>query len=169
MNVVSSSNWRELGTSFLNLGVPWYYTDPSCALLEKSTGIIQLSPEGDVNSGTNQLDKIKKETFCNKKCHLVRVCLVFNWQCFGKHFYDFVAISVGKCFSIDQWTSQILSFSWYLLVQLLHLPLQFHQLMFRNCRQTRSHFESRLKTMDFPRYGSQSERAKIPILWRGGY
>ena len=89
MNVVSSSNWRELGTSFLNLGVPWYYTDPSCALLEKSTGIIQLSPEGDVNSGTNQLDKIKKETFCNKKCHLVRVCLVFNWQCFGNHFLWF--------------------------------------------------------------------------------
>ena len=69
---------ENLEASFRNLRVPRYYTDPSFALLEKSTGIIQVSPEGDVNSGTNQLDQIKKETFCNKKCHLVRVCLLFN-------------------------------------------------------------------------------------------
>ena len=36
---------------------------------------------------------------------LVRVCLRCNWQCFGK--------------------SQILSLSWHLLDQLLHLPLKF--------------------------------------------
>ena len=37
----------------------------------------------------------------------------------GIIFYHFVANSVRKFF-------QILSLSWYLLVQLLHLPLKFH-------------------------------------------
>ena len=80
---------------------------------------IQLSPEGEVNSGAYNLywhakrrgiyqalwtdpegdscfsiyqiswKKIKKELFVNKRRHLARVCLRFNWQCFRNHFLWF--------------------------------------------------------------------------------
>ena len=42
------------------------------------------------------------ELFLNKRRHLDRICLLFNWQCFGIIFYDFVANSVGKFFSTDK-------------------------------------------------------------------
>ena len=54
-------------------------------------------------------------------------------------------------FSTDQstLTSQILTLSWYLLVQKLHLPPRF---IFWNCHGTRSHFESRPKTVNIHGY-----------------
>ena len=60
--------------------------------------------------------KIKTELFVNKRRHFVRVCLRFNWQCFGDHFSWFCCKFSGK----------ILSLSWYLLARLLHLPLKSH-------------------------------------------
>ena len=46
--------------------------------------------------------EIKKELFVNKRHHLVRVCLRFNWRCFRDHFLWFVANSVRKFFAINQ-------------------------------------------------------------------
>ena len=70
--------------------------------------------------------KIKKELFINKKRHLGTVCLYFNWQCFGDHFYTFVANSVRKFFYRPvNINNPNLSLSWYFLVQLIHFPLKF--------------------------------------------
>ena len=46
--------------------------------------------------------QIKKELFVNKRHHLLRVCLRFNWRCFREHLLWFVANAVRKFFSIDQ-------------------------------------------------------------------
>ena len=77
------------------------------------------NPEGDNCFSIYQISwrKIKKELFVKKRCHFVTICFRFNWQCFRDHFLWF------RC---KLTTSQILPLSWYLLAQLLHLPLQFH-------------------------------------------
>ena len=89
-------------------------------------------PEGDSSFSifTKSVGwKWKKKKLVNKRRHLVRVFLRCKLKVFrGSFFYDFVAKSVRNFFSTDQLTStsQILSLSWYLLEQLLHLPLKFH-------------------------------------------
>ena len=60
-------------------------------------------------------------------------------------------------------TSQILSLSWYLLVQLLNLPLKFHV---RNL----SHFESHPKTGNIQGYSELREpirtrESRYPLIW----
>ena len=72
--------------------------------------------------------KIKEELFVDKKKHLLEFVYVSIDSVSGIIFYDFVANSVRRFFSSDHLTptTQILSLSWYLLVQLLYLPLKFH-------------------------------------------
>ena len=72
--------------------------------------------------------KIKEELFVDKKHHLEFVYVSID-SVSGIIFYDFVANSVRRFFFSSNHltpTSQILSLSWYLLVQLLQLPLKFH-------------------------------------------
>ena len=114
---------------------------------------MQLSPEGEVNSSGGYISrhvasryisaltdlerdncfsiyqiswiKIRKELSVNKRRHLVRVCLRFNWQCFGDDFLWFHCNSVRILF-LSTSKRPANTFSWYLLVQMLHLPLKFH-------------------------------------------
>ena len=55
-------------------------------------------PEGDSCFSIYQMSwiKIKKELLVHNRRHLRKSSL--NWQCFGVHFYDFVANSVRKFF-----------------------------------------------------------------------
>ena len=57
-------------------------------------------PEGDRCFSIYQISwlKIKKELFVNKRHHFVRVCLRFNWQCFGDHFLWFCCKFSEKIF-----------------------------------------------------------------------
>ena len=156
--------------------------------------IIQLSPKGEVNSGgnilchkvsryissavhqpwkgsscfsTNQISwiKIKKELFVNKRCHLGRICLHFNGQCFGIIFSDFVTNSVitdkpnfVSFFGIN-----------FLLVQLLHLPLKFH-LSKPSQNEKPYDFESCSKTVNIQGYSKLQEPIRThenlyPLIW----
>ena len=61
----------------------------------------------------------------------------------------------------------MLSLSWYLLVQLLLLTLKFS---FWNCRETRSYFESRPKTVNIHGYSELREPIRTrenyyPLIW----
>ena len=49
---------------------------------------LQTDPEGGSCFSIYQISwiKIKKKLFVNKRRRLVRVCLCWNWQCFGDHF-----------------------------------------------------------------------------------
>ena len=113
--------------------------------------------------------KSKRNFFINKRRHLEFVYR-FNWQCFGDHFfYYFVANSVRNFFYSNKstLTSHILFLSWYLLVQLLHLPPKF---IFWNCHGTRSHFESRPKTVNIHGYSELRKPIRTrencyPLIW----
>ena len=66
--------------------------------------VLWTNPKGDSCFSTYHIIwiQIKKELFVNKRHHLVRVCLRFNWRCFRDHLLRFVANAVRKFFSIDQ-------------------------------------------------------------------
>ena len=111
----------------------------------------------------------KKELFVNKRRHLEFV-YVSIWQCFGDHFLWFCCKFSQKIFYrlVNIPTSQSLSHSWYLLVQLLLFTANI------------SSFETVAKrgailnpvpkqwiSKDIPSYWSQSEGAKISIHWFG--
>ena len=110
--------------------------------------------------------KIEKELFVKKRRDLVRVCLRFNLQCLGGSFFMilfFLSTSKHRPAKF----CLFLGICWCSCFN--HLPLNF---IFRNCRETRSHFESVPKqwiSKDIPSYGSQSERAKVAIHWFGQY
>ena len=112
--------------------------------------MVFIDPEGYSCFSINQISwiKIKKVFFVNKRRHLKFVYTSID-SVSGTIFYDFRENSVRNFFYRPVNTSQILSLSWYLLVQLLHLPLKF---IFRNCRETRSHFESLPKTVNIQGY-----------------
>ena len=119
----------------------------------------------------NQLDKNQKGTFfVNKRRRLVRVCLRFNWQCFRDQLLWFCSKFSKKI--LFYWPVNTdkpnFSLSWYLLVQLLHLPLKFHlSKLLRN--DTQNPVLKQWISKDIPSYGRQSERAKIAIHWFGEY
>ena len=60
--------------------------------------------------------------------------------------------------------------AWYLLVQLLHLPLKFHlSKLSRNEKRFWIPSQKQWISKDIPSYGSQSKRSKFAIHWFGEY
>ena len=81
-----------------------------CIPRRKTSGIylaLWTDPEGVSCFSIYQISwiKIKKQLFVNKRLHLGRVCLHFNWKCFMNHFfYDFfVANSLRKFLCTGQY------------------------------------------------------------------
>ena len=113
---------------------------------------------------------IKNELFVNKRRHLEFV-YVSIWQCFGDHFLWFYSKFSQKIFfyrPVNIPTSQSLSLSWYLLVQLL--PFIANISSFETVAKRGAILNPVPKqwiSKDIPSYGSQSEGAKISIHWFG--
>ena len=113
---------------------------------------------------------IKNELFVNKRRHLEFV-YVSIWQCFGDHFLWFYSKFSQKIFfyrPVNIPTSQSLSLSWYLLVQLL--PFTANISSFETVAKQGAILNPVPKqwiSKDIPSYGSQSEGAKISIHWFG--
>ena len=97
----------------------------------------------------------KKELLVKTRRHLDFV-YVSIYSVSGIIFFDFVANSVINFFPTDQLTptSQILSLSWYLLVQLLHLPLKCH---LSKLSRNEKPFESGPKTVNIQGYSEVRE------------
>ena len=81
----------------------------------------------------------------------------FNWKCFGDHFFFMI---LWQIFSSDQSTptNQILSL------------FGICCFIFWNCRETRSHFESRPKTVNIHGYSELREpvgtrKNCYPLIW----
>ena len=115
--------------------------------------------------------KIKKELFVNKRCQLVTVCVCFNWQCFGNHFYDLVAYSV-RLFFLP--TSKCRQAKFCLFLRIVGEAASFTDKIWSF--ETVAKREAILNPLskqwiskDIPSYGSQSECAKIAIHWFGEY
>ena len=129
-------------------------------------------PEGDSCFTIYQISwiKLKKELFVNKRRHFFRVCLRFNWQCFGDHFLLFCCKFSGKFFfywpvntdkpnfvlifvgAADSFTAKISSLKTVAKQEDILNPIP-----------------KRWISKDIRSYGSQSERAKIAIHWFGKY
>ena len=67
---------------------------------EGNGGLLWSEPDGDSCFSIYQISwiKINREVFVNKRHHLVRVCLHFNWQCFGDHSIQFCCKFSKKIF-----------------------------------------------------------------------
>ena len=66
--------------------------------------------------------------------------------------------------------SRYISSAWYLLVQLLNLPLKFHlSKLSRNEKRFWIPSQKQWISKDIPSYGSQSKRSKFAIHWFGEY
>ena len=81
------------------------------------------------------------------------------WQCFGDHFLWFCCKFNKKIFFYQPVNTERpkLFLSWYFLAQLILLAL----FIFRNCRETRSHFESRPKTVNIQGYSELREPIRM--------
>ena len=105
--------------------------------------------------------KIKEELFVDKKHHLEFVYVSID-SVSEINFMILLQIQYGNFFPPTETpTSQILSLSWYLLVQLLHLPRSFETVAKREA--VLNPVPKQGISKDSPIYGSQSERAKIAI------
>ena len=113
--------------------------------------------------------KSKRNFFINKRRHSEFVYRL-NWQCFGDHFFIILLQIQWEIFFYSNQstlTSHILSLSWYLLVQLLHLPPKF---ISWNCHGTRSQLKSRPKTVNIQEYSELGKPIRTrencyPLIW----
>ena len=103
--------------------------------------------------------KIKKEISVNKRCQLARVCLRFNWQCFGDHFLSFCCKFSKKIFFHRPVNTNKPNFVSFLVF--IGAAATFTA-VFRNCRETRSRFESRPKTVNIQGYSELREPIRTP-------
>ena len=123
-------------------------------------------PEGYSCFSTYQISWIKinkKEIFVLKTRSLIGVYYVSIDSVRGIIFIIFLQTQWESFFfrPVNRLSSKLLSLFWYLLVQMLHLPLSC---IFRNCRERRRHFETRSKTVK-----CQGNQSKIAIHWLGEY
>ena len=109
---------------------------------------------------------MKKELFVNKRRHLEFVYVAID-SVFGDHFFFyFVAYSVRTFFfyipvNADK-PNFVSFFFWYLLVQLVHLPLKFR---LSKREAILNPVPKQRISKDSPSYGSQSERAsRYPLI-----
>ena len=141
---------------------------------EGNGGALWSDPDGDICFSIYQITwiKIKREVFVNKRHHLVRVCLRFNWQCFGDHSIQFCCKFSTQIFFYRPVISDKPNFVSFLVF--VGAAASFTAKI--------SPFETVVKqeailipvpkqwiSKDILSYGSQSEHTKIAIHWFGKY
>ena len=127
-------------------------------------------PEGDSCFTIYQISwiKLKKELFVNKRRHSVRVCLRFNWQCFGDHFLLFCCKFSGKFFFYWPVNTDKPNFVFIFVGAADSFTAK--NFISQNCRETRRHFESHPKTVNIQGYSELREPIRTrencyPLIW----
>ena len=104
--------------------------------------------------------------------HLVRVCLRFNWQCFGDHFLWLFCKISKKVFFYRPVNANKPNFVSFLVFVGAAVSSTAKISSFETVSKREAILNPVLKqwiSKDIPSYGSQSERTKIAIHWFGEY
>ena len=131
-------------------------------------------PEGDSCFSIYRISwiKIKKELFVHKRHHLVRVCLRFNWHCFGDHFLWFCCNFSKKKFFYRPVNTDKPNFVCFLVFVNASVSLTTKISSFETVAKREDILNPVPKqwiSKAIPSCGSQSEYAKITIHWFGEY